>query len=147
VRRLGNSVEAEESESMLTAIVDAAVGGDPPQPERYMIGRLEAAKMMMQLKKDLLREVLRGRPVLEVVIGDAEHHRLMTCDQDVEVERIDGRGLDGACVGSECGSHPSWDIYEKDGAPGCSGLLFFGVDARFRTHAGDLQQARLVLCA
>src|SRR5262249_32943779 len=107
---------------MLAAVVDAAVGGDPPQPERHVIGGLEAAEMVMQLQEHVLREVFGRRPVLQGVIRDAEHHRLMTCDEDVEVqrvERVDRGGVESAGVGGECCPHPSWDIYEKDGAVGC----------------------------
>src|SRR5258708_21699861 len=43
------------------------------------------------------------------------------------------------------------DIYEKDGAPGCTagrtGLLGRGLRAGVRPHAGNLQQGRLVLRA
>jgi len=65
-------------------------------------------------------------------------------DQDfdhVTVSRLSGSG--------QCGPHPSKDLYEKDGAPGCRtrGLLPRGLGARVGPHARDLEQRRLVLRA
>ena len=43
--------------------------------------RLYAIEALVQLQKDLLRQVFRQRAVLQEVIGNAENHALMLPDQ------------------------------------------------------------------
>jgi hypothetical protein len=64
-----------------SSLVDAAVGRDPPQPVRKVSGRLYAIEVLVQLQKNLLRQVFRQRAVLQEVIGDAEHHALVLAHQ------------------------------------------------------------------
>jgi len=70
--------------------------------------------MTMELQEHVLGELFGGGAIVKEVEGDAEHHRLMTVDERLEIE-----GYLGLERGGQGGPHPSRDIYEKDGAPGC----------------------------
>ncbi len=87
-----------------------------------MVGGGQAPEIPMELQEDVLRELFGGRSVLKEVEGDAEHHPLMASDQGLELERLLEFGLVFVC--GESGPHPSRDLYEKDGAPGCRPAYF-----------------------
>src|SRR5579864_4172529 len=66
---------------LLSSLVNAAVGRDPPQPVHKVRRRLYAIEGLKQLQKNFLRQVFRQRPVLKKVIGNAEDHSLMLSHQ------------------------------------------------------------------
>lgn len=58
-------------------LVDAAMAGDLAQPEREVVGRFDRAQILMQIKKNFLRQLFRKRTVPQKMARHAENHTLV----------------------------------------------------------------------
>jgi hypothetical protein len=75
-------VEAERFGTMLPPEpIDRAARGYLPQPEHEVLVRIERAYAVVQLQKDLLRQILRECPVHQHAQGDAVNPALVQSDE------------------------------------------------------------------
>jgi len=61
----------------LPNFVNLAAAGYLAKPEDQMISRLDRVQVAIKTKENILRYLFRSSPVMQKVVGDAEHHGLV----------------------------------------------------------------------
>jgi hypothetical protein len=74
-------------------LVDAAIDGNPSQPERHVRERLDLRQPLVKLKKDLLSYIFGLCAISQEVAGDTENHGLVLPHQLAKGLAVTVRGL------------------------------------------------------